>query len=204
MKNKTCKIRKITEKNPIGCLREPGWREPTEIPHHCSTAVYVKVISVNWPLSKGSLAQRTHFEEGGSLLLGPALRQEFPQLLLHIFLLWLNNIHRMDDPPVKLQQDITDVSRLSGALQSLFLRSLSPVLCLKAVLGVSRVHVKAPLWDKSRHVTDSRHVIFSSQSALSLSRLQPQHQGKTTASLTQTQRKSLPKNPAFNQIRGSV
>lgn len=40
----------------------------------------------------------THFEEDGSVLLGAARCQELPQLLQDIFLLWLNNIHRVDDP----------------------------------------------------------------------------------------------------------
>lgn len=87
--NKTCRIRNSqivscnnpNEKNPIGCLREPGWCEPTEI-HHCSTAVCVNVISVNWPLIKGSLAQKCFTEltlkRTGLCCLDPLCVRSFP------------------------------------------------------------------------------------------------------------------------------
>ncbi len=71
------------------------------------------------------------------MLLGAARCQELPQLLQDIFLLWLNNIHRVDDPSGKLQNtgQYSRRSVGSGKLSDSVKNNGSP-----------------PLLDKSKHV----------------------------------------------------
>ncbi len=72
------------------------------------------------------------------MLLGAARCQELPQLLQDIFLLWLNNIHRVDDPSGNLQNtgQYSRRSVGSGNLSDSVKDNGSP-----------------PLLDKSKHVT---------------------------------------------------
>lgn len=80
-----------------------------------------------------SLRCVTHFKEDWSVLLGAIWCQEFPQLLQDIFLLWLNNIHRMDDPSGKLH-NTGQKNRCTEDSSTAFSINVSLVLCVNVGL----------------------------------------------------------------------
>lgn len=149
-------------KNPIGCLRNQG---DVSLQKHLITAVCVnvKMISVNWPLSKGHQLTELTLKRTGLCCLDPLCVRSFPSCFCTSFFFgWTTYTEWM----ILLSNYNTRHYRCQ---KSPFLWSLSPVLCLKAVLWVSRVHyeIRADMWPTAG--------MWSSA----------QRQGKTTALLTE-------------------
>lgn len=191
--NKTCRIRNSqivscnnpNEKNPIGCLREPGWCEPTEI-HHCSTAVCVNVISVNWPLIKGSLAQKCFTEltlkRTGLCCLDPLCVRSFPSCFCTSFffgwtiytewMILLSNYNKT------LQMSVGCQEHCNHCFSGPFHQCCVSKQCCEYPVSMLRLHyeIRADMWPTVG--------MWSSALSLSLlSRLQPQRLGKTRGSL---------------------